>query len=200
MVLPQSEPSTTPPISPQTTSFPAAIVEPATSQTKQEPPQSPGRLTIGSTPSTECFVDGVRYGFTPQINLELSPGVHTARLILKNNRFTIDDTFLIEIKSNELLKLNPKFEPSQQEPSKTKSFPGYLTIVSSPSAECFIDGKSVGSTPQTKLSLAPGKHTVRLKLKNTLYSVDETYPVELKSGELQQLNPKFEPSEIANPF
>jgi len=53
----------------------------------------------------------------------------------------------------------PSPTPSPEEPVAKE--PGTLTVQSTPFARIFIDGKFIDQTPVYKLSLAPGKHTMR---------------------------------------
>ncbi|MCA9562524.1 MAG: PEGA domain-containing protein, partial [Myxococcales bacterium] len=55
----------------------------------------PGRLSVQSRPSAQVFVDGREIGYTPQVNIELSPGQHTVRLV--NGEFGIDHTEVVTI-------------------------------------------------------------------------------------------------------
>lgn len=58
---------------------------------------------------------------------------------------------------------------------------GTLRINSRPWALLFIDGKYVGNTPQLRLRLRPGEHSVRLV--NTEFGMSRVFTVELGAGE-----------------
>jgi hypothetical protein len=60
--------------------------------------------------------------------------------------------------------------------------PGELRIASTPSCEVLVDGKARGATPLAGLMLPAGKHKVQLV--NSRYKIDESYTVDVKSGEV----------------
>jgi hypothetical protein len=60
--------------------------------------------------------------------------------------------------------------------------PGTLRINSLPWAEIYLDGTHVGSTPQSKLSMKPGRH--RVKLVNEQMALRKTFDVYIRSGQV----------------
>jgi hypothetical protein len=62
------------------------------------------------------------------------------------------------------------------------SAPGTLRINSLPWAEVYLDGTHVGSTPQSKLSMKPGRH--RVKLVNEQMALRKTFDVYIRPGEV----------------
>jgi serine/threonine protein kinase len=60
--------------------------------------------------------------------------------------------------------------------------PGELRLSSNPSCEVLVDGKARGATPLGGIMLSPGKHKVQLV--NSRFKIDQTYTVEIKSGEV----------------
>jgi serine/threonine-protein kinase len=60
--------------------------------------------------------------------------------------------------------------------------PGTLRINSLPWAEVYLDGTHVGSTPQSKLSMKPGRH--RVKLVNEQMALRKTFDVYIRPGQV----------------
>lgn len=60
--------------------------------------------------------------------------------------------------------------------------PGKLDVRVRPWATVVVDGREVGQTPFRPISLAPGKHTVRLT--NPELQHDEQFEVEVRAGEI----------------
>jgi serine/threonine protein kinase len=69
-------------------------------------------------------------------------------------------------------------------PESSAAAPGFLLVVVSPWADVTVDGEPVGQTPLSRLSLAPGPHTVRLT-----HPEFQPYPrkVTVRSGETTRL-------------
>lgn len=66
-----------------------------------------------------------------------------------------------------------------------KSDRAYLTVMTTPVTQVFIDDKAVGSSPVQRYELSPGDHKIRLK--NSTYNIDKMVPVELKAGQHEKL-------------
>ncbi|MDW8247173.1 MAG: serine/threonine-protein kinase [Sandaracinaceae bacterium] len=58
---------------------------------------------------------------------------------------------------------------------------GTLQVNSMPWSEVYIDGRHIGSTPQTNISLPPG--TYRVELINPQFNARESFTVEIKAGQ-----------------
>jgi hypothetical protein len=73
---------------------------------------------------------------------------------------------------------------------------GFLNVTSTPIADIEIDGKPTGlKTPQTRIELTPGMHTV--KLTSATPSLVETFTVQIRSGATQTEDRNLQPT--ANP-
>lgn len=86
-------------------------------------PQRPttGALSISSKPPCEILVDGKPLGLrTPQLDVQLAPGVH--KITLVNVEFGIEDSFSIEIAAGERVRTSKDFSDKLKRvevPSKT---------------------------------------------------------------------------------
>jgi len=68
---------------------------------------------------------------------------------------------------------------------------GYLLVNSTPWTRLIIDGKETGlTTPQKRIPLKAGKHTIRMV--NAKYGIDKVYTVSVRSGKSAHLIKKFE--------
>jgi hypothetical protein len=78
--------------------------------------------------------------------------------------------------------------PPQVQPGQP---PGFLSLKSTPAADIEIDGKPTGiKTPQDRIELSPGIHTIRLATNN----LQQSFTVEIKSGSTLSVN-----RELASP-
>jgi hypothetical protein len=80
----------------------------------------------------------------------------------------------------------PKEPVAAKEPAAPKApaapkEPGFLNINSIPPSSCFLDGKSLGQTPQLHVQVNPGAHSV--KFVNSELGVTKTIGVSVGSGE-----------------
>ena len=58
---------------------------------------------------------------------------------------------------------------------------GYLALVTSPWTNVTCGGQSLGTTPITRVSLAPGHYTCRLS--NPDEGIQESYELDIRAGE-----------------
>ena len=76
----------------------------------------------------------------------------------------------------------PKDEGVDVKPPPAGAKVGYLRLNSKPWTRISIDGKDTGlTTPQTKISLPPGKHTITLV--NNPFGIKHTFTVTIVAGE-----------------
>jgi hypothetical protein len=69
---------------------------------------------------------------------------------------------------------------------------GFLNLKSTPIADIEIDGKPTGlKTPQARIELPPGMHTV--KLTSATPSLVETFTVQIRSGVMQTEDRTLQP-------
>lgn len=79
---------------------------------------------------------------------------------------------------------------ARSEPTRTAALPvapaaaprmGLLRVNSRPWSTVYVDGQQVGTTPQTAIELAPGRHTVALVSEQ--FELKRTLTVEVRAGE-----------------
>ena len=126
----------------------------------------PGFIDITSQPEgAEIFINDQKMGVTPT-TIELTAGEHTLKL-RKNLYHTYTGSFELqekETKTLEQFNLVPKF--------------GYYQVSSTPSsAQVFLDGKPVGTTPIAKKVIASGTHQLRVNY-NLYHEYEEEFAVQ----------------------
>jgi hypothetical protein len=67
---------------------------------------------------------------------------------------------------------------------------GFVTINSIPASVCFLDGRSLGSTPQIRVAVAAGTHVVRFV--NAEQDLEKTISVAVGPGETKPALAKLE--------
>jgi len=130
--------------------------------------QKTGGLVVTSSPSGAIVkLDGVKKGITPLQLKGLPVGMHRLQLS-KDNYSTIQKEIILE--KNIVKNINFTL-------LKTKA---HITIVSSPSASCFLNGQNIGSTPLIQKEVAAGSYKILLQKPGYL-SVEKI--VTLKPGD-----------------
>ncbi len=92
------------------------------------------------------------------------------------------DAAVVEVTPDAAVKAvtKPETKPLEKKVARPSGPPGTITIDSVPVyAVVSIDGKKIGETPLVKLSLAPGKHTVRAV---SASGSTKTYSINIESG------------------
>jgi serine/threonine-protein kinase len=75
----------------------------------------------------------------------------------------------------------PAPAPARAAAAEATGSEAYLNINSIPASTCFLDGRSLGSTPKINVSVKPGTHTV--KFVNTEQGLTKTVTVSVGAGE-----------------
>jgi hypothetical protein len=117
------------------------------------PPTSPGRLTIGTTPiGIAVTVDGQARGLTP-LTVQLDPGAH----IVKLQRGTEERTISVQVASGADMTQHYEFAPQAAPAPQTST----LSVTTDPTgARVLIDGEAKGTSPVTIPDLAAARHRV----------------------------------------
>ena len=111
-----------------------------------------GSISIKSEPvEARIFLDGKEVGTTPDTLLTVTPGRHEVEV--RKDRYEVWSES-VDVKIGEENTLTPVLQ------MKT----GSIMIDSEPSnAKIYLDGKDVGTSPETVTDLKPGKHTLEIK-------------------------------------
>ncbi len=98
----------------------------------------------------EVFLDNTKIGTTP-IQLDVSPGVHTVR-IEKEGFCVYEEKVAVEVFDKVQINVNLSKTPK-------------VRIVSTPTADVYINGRAFGKTP-VEVELNQGKHSIELRREN----------------------------------
>ena len=101
---PEPEPAAPPPVpakpatepNPYRSSEPVATADPA----PRAPAAPSGKLRVNSRPWSQVFIDGKAYGNTPRLNIELTAGSHTLKLV--NEEFKVEKTLDVQITAGQV--------------------------------------------------------------------------------------------------
>jgi len=126
--------------------------------TQARPETSPGAgtgwLSISTEPYTEIYIGGDKIGIAPVIKHEMKAGKYKVKLV--NEAEGINITVVVVIQVGQVTKIIRDIKPP---PPKGE---GFLSVMSTPPATVYVDGNKIGLTPQVKIPLKPGKHSVTL--------------------------------------
>jgi hypothetical protein len=122
-------------------------------RSKSAEDEGTGWLSISTEPYTEIYIGGEKIGIAPVIKHELKAGKYKVKLV--NEAEGISLTVVVVIQVGQITKIIKDIKP----PPKGD---GFLSVMSTPPATVYVDGDKVGLTPQSKIPLKPGKHTVTL--------------------------------------
>jgi hypothetical protein len=131
-------------------------------------------VPVSSDPPTDVYVDGTRYGKTP-IDLELSPGQHTIKLVNREMEFTA------------VRKLTLK--PGDRKPLLVTGAKGTLVLKATPFANITLNGKSVGGVSFKELSVWEGTYTVEFTPPGD--GKKEKKTVQVKAGQSAEASVNF---------
>jgi serine/threonine-protein kinase len=151
----------------------AALPAPASAPVAADEDEAPrmaagdGSLSVGSSPWTEVYVDGIKLGQTPIVRHALPAGKHELRLI--NEEKGLDRTLNVEVRAGreakEYLKLGR----------------GHVRFVVSPSGTVQMNGKTLGTTPLPDMDLYEGAYRFTFFNKETRKA--EVREVNVKAGD-----------------
>ncbi|MCP4412824.1 MAG: PEGA domain-containing protein, partial [Gammaproteobacteria bacterium] len=112
-----------------------------------------GSISINSNPSGAIIhIDGKKSGKTPETITDLSPGIHSVRIIMDGYE---DWSESVDIKGDKENTLS----------ANLLEITGSININSNPpEATLYLDGEKIGITPDTLKSVAVGTHEVEVKM------------------------------------
>lgn len=151
----------------------AALPAPASAPVAADDEEAPrmaageGSLSVGSSPWTEVYVDGIKLGQTPIVRHALPAGKHELRLI--NEDKGLDRTLTVDVRAGreakEYLKLGR----------------GHVSFRVSPYGTVQMNGKTLGETPLPDMDLYEGSYRFTFFNKETRKA--EVREVNVKSGD-----------------
>jgi hypothetical protein len=161
---------------PPSSAAPAAVAEPSPAEAApavndSKPAPGTGTLTINSEPAgARVLLDGTDSGQTPLRLQSVTAGRHTITLIT--------DTTTV--------KRGVRITAGQTTAVDIPVFSGWVAVFAPIVLDVSEGGRSLGTTEQGKIMLAPGRHTLTLSHREYGYSSVET--VEIVGGEEKTLN------------
>ena len=152
-----------------------------------------------------CFLEGERKGKSP-IELRLDTG-KTYDLKLSKEGYQTKETKLVVDSPGAMARtvaLTPVPQPTKPKPKPrpkprvtpptklggTSGKPGVLSVNSTPWSYVYLNGKKIGETPLINLSIASGKHRLKLRSSDSSLKPRET-SIRIKSGKKTTCNCDF---------
>ena len=134
-------------------------------------------LAFHSDRSCQVFLDGDFIGNTPIASYIVQPGRHTYRMVWPDS--TQERTGAIKLAAGKQRDVRVAFPPTILEP-------GFLTVVTKPWVEIFLDGTKLDNSPVSKIKIQAGKHTLRLV--NQEAGIDRTISLKIKPNQHVKFN------------
>jgi len=131
-----------------------------------------GGLSVVTTPWTEVVVDGEKIGTTPVVDHEVQQGKHEVKLV--NSDLEISVSMSVTIEQGKTTKIVRTFEV------EASGSTGTLSVATTPAAKILVDGKEVGTTPVSKITLEAGEHEVVIV--HDGLGIHETLKVTIEAG------------------
>jgi hypothetical protein len=126
-------------------------------------------------------IDGQSRGYAPKLDVQLSAGVrHTVELLAgpRQSSFLLpvyyDDRVVVDPGQHKTI--NPEIEPF-----------GWITVISEPYADVFVDGKYVATAPVAGYTLFAGRHELELHPLSTDAGAYSTYTQEIEVPPFREL-------------
>ena len=121
--------------------------------------------------SAEIYLDGDNIGVTPAIITQILPGRYKVKIKMEGYAVWNQS---VDVKENKETSIKATLQGKD----------GSIAVTSEPSdAEVFLDGNSVGTTPETIADVKPGKHKIELKLNKY-----ETWSREIDVGAAEEVS------------